>query len=282
LLLAAVAFLLADLLASALLTAIVPPLGPSQLSTQRRQLLGGSAATGAAERWSPAPTEGVVEAAPSGFRVAIHPYVGYVLEPGPGAQPPGWSLRVGDLGFLERRAKPPSDAFTVGVFGGSVSALMVAASGDRLSRNLEAIVGRPVAVRPLGIGGHKQPQALMTLVDRLAEGDRFDMVVEVDGYNELIMPLVENLPRGVALSYPREWDLMASRTLDAEEAILVGRASVLRDWRRQVAAGFERKPFLWSATGTCCGAPSIVAFNSGGPRPSRSSPLARAAHGRWH
>jgi hypothetical protein len=56
--------------------------------------------------------------------------------------------------------------------------------------------------------GFKQPQQLMAYSYLLSQGAEFDVVVNVDGFNEMTMAVIEEKPRGLHPSFPRGWDVM--------------------------------------------------------------------------
>jgi hypothetical protein len=68
-----------------------------------------------------------------------------------------------------------------------------------------ALDGRPVRFAVLAFGGHKQPQGLMALQYVFALGGRVDMVLALDGFNEVALHEGENEVQGVAPSFPRSW-----------------------------------------------------------------------------
>lgn len=55
------------------------------------------------------------------------------------------------------------------------------------------------------IRGGKQPQQLFKLMYLLMLGERYDIVVNLDGFNEIALPIVENLPLGNHALYPRAY-----------------------------------------------------------------------------
>jgi hypothetical protein len=55
------------------------------------------------------------------------------------------------------------------------------------------------------IRGGKQPQQLFKLMYLLMLGERYDVVLNLDGYNEIALPLVENRPSGNHPLYPRAY-----------------------------------------------------------------------------
>lgn len=79
-----------------------------------------------------------------------------------------------------------SDEYVVGVFGGSVAhsfALQARLQFEWLLSERYA-GGRKVVLLNFAIGGHKQPQQLTTLSYFAAIGQKFDMVLNLDGFNE--------------------------------------------------------------------------------------------------
>ncbi|MDA8018737.1 MAG: hypothetical protein MPN21_14945 [Thermoanaerobaculia bacterium] len=75
--------------------------------------------------------------------------------------------------------------FVVGIFGGSVAAQMAIFGGDILVNQLEERdVGRVRLVNGAA-GGFKQPQQLMVFSQMLLLGVPFDVVVNLDGLNEI-------------------------------------------------------------------------------------------------
>jgi hypothetical protein len=81
----------------------------------------------------------------------------------------------------------------------------------------------------------KQPQQLLVLEYVLVLGARFDAVVNVDGFNEVVLPFTDNRPFGVALHYPRSWPKYASKGLDLSGQVLLGRTDDLRRRRAERA-----------------------------------------------
>lgn len=141
-------------------------------------------------------------------------------DPSTATPPPAWTqLRSNNFGFYSSSDFPvvEPDSFIVGVFGGSVAHHLAMQSGDRLAERLAALPaleGRRVRVLNFGAGGYKQPQQAVALTYFLLLGQRFDYVVNVDGFNEAALGGL-NVQRGVDTSMPsvihlRKLALMAS------------------------------------------------------------------------
>jgi hypothetical protein len=186
---------------------------------------------------------------------ALHPYLGYVADPGVNreANPLFAGFPVGDLGFYRSEAPPRSgdDTFTVAFFGGSVAFLTAITGHTALEERLEAapeLAGRRVAVEPFALPGYKQPQQLQTLSYLLALGLRFDVVINLDGFNEVTLGVADDYARGVFPHFPRNWDQRVLGTAEPEQLRRMAEVAAERQRRRELAGAFSRGPLTWSAT----------------------------------
>lgn len=180
----------------------------------------------------------------------LHPFIGFVHDY-PGA--PAGYLRTTAWGFYQRSAEPPApaDAYRIGVVGGSAAFLFSFKGSERLADGLRRapfVAGRQVRVLSLAHGGFKQPQQLMTLSWLLSVGERFDLIVNLDGYNEVAFGL-ENFRRGVYPSYPRNWSLRIGGRDTLEDLEALGRVAYWTERRRRSAAAFDRPLAARTVTG---------------------------------
>jgi hypothetical protein len=133
---------------------------------------------------------------------SLHPFLGYVVDPDVNLRAedrfPG--LTVTPHGFLAHDAGPAPrlpapEPLRVAVFGGSVAQIFSLSGGDGLARGLAAGGVTPpggVALVSRALGGWKQPQQLMALAWSFAHGERFDAIVVLHGFNDLVLSRVEN------------------------------------------------------------------------------------------
>lgn len=175
--------------------------------------------------------------------VILHPYFGYVANP---AKP-----RVNAYGFFGREplATRRPDRLLVAVLGGSVADLLVEHAGATLAARLESTPpyrGRRVELINLALGGYKQPQQLLVLATLLALGAQFDLVIELDGFNE-IDGAKDNQQDGVNPYFPYTWNLHARQSLPSEALVHVGRAEHARRRRAALRRWFGRWPLSRSA-----------------------------------
>lgn len=161
----------------------------------------------------------------------LHPYLGFVRDPDARRHVLNErvvAVPVNELGFFGPTPDANADpgTFRVALAGGSVAAELFLEAGDRLAHELEAsgaLDGRRVVLFSLALDGMKQPQQLMSVAYVLARGARFDLVVNLDGYNEVALPTAENVPFGVAPEFPRSWRAYASRVPSLDTVRIAGR-----------------------------------------------------------
>ena len=120
---------------------------------------------------------------------------------------------------LASHEKEKECALVVGLLGGSVAQDVSSSFRLALLRHVESLGSR---VWPIWIDmahdSYRQPQQVQALVDKLAGGTRFDVVVSVDGFNEAVNPFS---------FFPREWPYIVGMT--TEQQIVARRILALRD-----------------------------------------------------
>lgn len=162
--------------------------------------------------------------------VGLHPYFGPVHRAGlpvevpasmAGERPAAAAapLVTNNFGFASAQAYPYRRAsereFIIGVFGGSVGAWFCQLGAPRLAA---ALKGRPFfrdkTIVPLCFSheGYKQPQQALLLTYFLSVGQPFDLVVNIDGFNEVALSRV-NDEAGLDMSMPSAMHLEGLRTL---------------------------------------------------------------------
>ena len=100
--------------------------------------------------------------------------------------------------------KTSSNQFVLGMFGGSVGAWFCQVGVHRLLDDLQGSAyfrSREIVPLCLSHEGYKQPQQLVVLSYFLSIGQAFDLVVNIDGFNEVALSSVNN-QRGLDISMP--------------------------------------------------------------------------------
>ena len=163
-------------------------------------------------------------------REFIHPYLGFV--PDPTRMRDG--MTIGDPGQV---VAPSDRELIVGLFGGSFGGGLCNYANAELRRVL-ARPGKAVRLLCIAAAGYKQPQQLLALTYLLAQGAHFDLVINVDGFNEVALAPLENTPQGVAPIYPRAWLWRVGTLQDPGALKLVAQLSSIENARREWSEWF--------------------------------------------
>ena len=192
---------------------------------------------------------------------AVHPYIGYVA----GSD---WKSNDSDFKYPflwpDEFTNHPSDGFRsrhhvvqrrspgttiVAVFGGSVADIYhrqgVHISLQRL-REHPKYSDKKFVVVCLADGGYKQPQQLMALNYVLAQGGQFDIVINIDGFNEVALHAAENAKKGVFPIYPRAWYFKVGQVRDSGLLSLFGSKALAERDIRSSAGFFSCPPMSYS------------------------------------
>lgn len=130
----------------------------------------------------------------------LHPFFGYVLKQGAFSKE-DLGLKVNSQGFFSLYDYPfiktDENQFVIGVFGGSVANNFVIDEyvSKRFSEKLNKapeFSNKKIVVLNFANGGYKQPQQLLILSYFLALGQKFDLVVNIDGFNEVALSNLNN------------------------------------------------------------------------------------------
>lgn len=174
------------------------------------------------------------------FAEVLHPYSGFVADPQ--QNKPEW--KVSDFGFVLNDAPSPivkkSPGKTIiAVFGGSFTNWAYLSLKNLLAKE-GASQDREFIVLNLSAAGYKQPQQLMVLNYLLALGAEFDVVINVDGFNEIALPIMENIPAGVNPVFPRGWDRRTADAINPATVRQMGLAEASKAQRQNWAQTFRR------------------------------------------
>ena len=139
-----------------------------------------------------------------GGRHILHPYLGYFLDP---RVPPRAGIpyaRHSVYGFPGETvpSKRSDDRIIVALSGGSMALQIFFEKSEEFLEALRvhpSFRGKEIELVCFAMGGFKQPQQLMVLNYFLVLGAEFDGWINLDGFNEIVLPLSDNLPAGVAL-----------------------------------------------------------------------------------
>jgi hypothetical protein len=99
--------------------------------------------------------------------------------------------------------------------------------------------GKEVVFVNLALRGFKQPQQLMALNYFLTLGAEFDILINIDGFNEVAFHASQNGKHGVAAIYPRFWYLRVAGQTDESMLRMIAGIQLLREVRHAWAIFFS-------------------------------------------
>ena len=192
---------------------------------------GGGLAAPAGAAGEVAPDAGDAAARPYWLQ---HPYYGYTR---PEAAHP------------MNQAPPPrreDGVVLIALLGGSVGLGVT----DAFRSALEAwFRDNDLPLRPVVLGlaynGMKQPQQIMQVANTLSLGGEFDLIVNLDGYNELFEAHANYFEYGISPFFPLWWQQLI--TFTAEDKLRVGQIAVARARQERLRAQARAAPWRWSA-----------------------------------
>jgi hypothetical protein len=158
--------------------------------------------------------------------------------------------RYGYHGLNDPILKRRSGQIIIAVAGGSFARDFVTGPGDEtlieLLQQSPEYAGKKIICLNLAISGYKQPQQLMTINYLLALGGEFDMVINIDGFNEVALHGPENQRKGIAPAYPRIWNQRIDPLADPVIQRLATQRILVEQQRVQISAAFSGRPWRYS------------------------------------
>ena len=196
--------------------------------------------------------------------VGLHPYFGPTHRPGISFDLPP-ELRSGEadqpmatnnFGFPARVNYPflktSERQFVIGIFGGSVGAYFCRIGAARLEERLRrdsSFANRELVTLCFSHEGYKQPQQLLVLNYFLSIGQAFDLVINIDGFNEVTLGRI-NDQHGWDISMPSHEHLDGLINLVNQATLTPAKVAALArivDYREQLNAIAQRSNATSSA-----------------------------------
>lgn len=178
----------------------------------------------------------------------LHPFFGYVLKQGAFTNEK-LKLKVNKHGFFSLYEYPfiktNKKQFIIGVFGGSVANNFAVDEykNQILSKKLQSypeFADREIVVLNFGNGGYKQPQQLLILNYFLALGQELDLVINIDGFNEVALSNLNNKAQ-IELGMPSVQHIQPLTNLASNVSPEVMSAIVqINDNKKQLKAGIDK------------------------------------------
>ncbi len=185
----------------------------------------------------------------------IHPYAGYVEDPrsenSVRSLSDGRLMPVSEYGYIDDKlpfqSRKPGRVI-IGIAGGSVGCFFAVNGTKRLEAELvkdSRFAGKQLVFVNMALGGYKQPQQLTTLAYLLSMGAEFDLVLNIDGFNEVCVGSLENGSNSVFPAFPLHWRVRIAGN-DANRVLAQSELLLLSAERGRQARRFSRSPWRYS------------------------------------
>ncbi len=143
--------------------------------------------------------------------------------------------------------------YIIGIFGGSVANGFYVDGVKRLTARLKQhpfFAGKEIIYLNYALGGYKQPQQLEALAYFLAVGQELDIVLNIDGFNEIVFCFNNNrLNVDIAMPSAQHFlpmkDLMDNRTMSSEKLDSINR---IQNYKRGLSGVIEKLKHTKSAS----------------------------------
>lgn len=152
----------------------------------------------------------------------LHPYFGYVTD----GKLRTDNCQSDDPQDCYTRIKVPSDKpfakrgpdkLIVGLLGGSVAVGTSSGGTGTLYKQylgeLPEYQGREVILYTMSSGGFRQPQQMMMLNYYISLGAEFDLIINLDGFNDVAIPASQWAHNELHPSFPRSWNHRVAATV---------------------------------------------------------------------
>jgi len=171
----------------------------------------------------------------------LHPYIGFTYRRS-GGNPYG-------LAGSDPLLKRSPGKINICIMGGSFTEAFYINSKEELKKHLKKsryFAGKDIKITALAMGGFKQPQQLFALTYFLFLGARYDIVINLDGFNEVALPFAENIPYQTIAYFPRAWFLYTTKRLDIKSTLQIAEIFKLREKQENLKGFFSTSPFYHS------------------------------------
>jgi len=184
----------------------------------------------------------------------VHPYLGFCYNPDFRGKMLRGEDAATDWDFTDQANRPTvrkrgPGKVVVGILGASVASIFAAQGTEALARELKRspqFSDKEIEFVSLSIGSFKQPQQLMAFNYALAMGAEFDVLVNLDGLNEVAWYGNDNWPHGVSHLYPIGWHWFVPPGRLAIMGARSAQVAYAEESRRRWAALFECAPLRYS------------------------------------
>ncbi len=196
-----------------------------------------------------APQNGIVR------KPILHPYFGFSLDAK--REIPNCEQEDKTLCFERIKvdtdyplAKRSDKKAVIGILGGSFADGTARGGGrgyfKQVMERLPMFEGKEVVIYNMARGAYKQPQQLMQLSYFLSMGAEFDVVINLDGFNEMTATYYGWRDADLHPAFPKSWNHRVNSTLSREHLEAYSKKFTLLESRSSLAEFASGFPTRWS------------------------------------
>ena len=173
----------------------------------------------------------------------LHPYLGYGKNKETRKQANDYAM-IGPDPIVKKSA----NSINIAITGGSVANHFYGQSKLFIEelKKYPKFKDKDINIICLALEGYKQPQQLIALNYFNFLGAEYDIFLNIDGYNDLVLSYNENLASGVNPYFPRTWNLYAKKTLNPQSSVVLGEMNLLKQEQVNKARFYNKFPFNFS------------------------------------
>ncbi len=177
----------------------------------------------------------------------VHPYLGFCYGPEYRPRRLRWEAPPTNWGFTDWGYRSPvrkrgPGKVVIGILGASVASQFAGYGLGVLERELRQsprFSGLEIEFVSLAVGGFKQPQQLMALNYALSLGAEFDLILNLDGLNEVAWYRHDGWVVDTAHLYPNGWHRFVAQLPDPATSTLIAKKAWLSECRSRWARPFQ-------------------------------------------
>ncbi|MBK8504018.1 MAG: hypothetical protein IPL46_18505 [Saprospiraceae bacterium] len=189
---------------------------------------------------------------------ALHPYIGYIFDR-------DQDSTINNAGFRgpSPLTKKATGHFKICITGGSVALQTFSMRGSLIKELQKSTYFREkkIEVVNLALGGYKQPQQLMALTYHLFLGAEYDMVINLDGFNEMALPYTAAKHSNHYPFFPRNWEKNAANIPDPTLYRKWSALSLAMERRNSLKQRHSRSLFKYSYVALLFGHAQLASMN---------------------
>jgi len=192
-------------------------------------------------------------------KIILHPYLGFIESPDDHHSFYGSDVnyeteltgKINEFGFEGPAIIPKKNPKKINIclLGGSFSMYFYHETRQKFIEELKKypfFANKEIEIYSYATSGYKEPQQLMALNYFLSMGGEYDIVINLDGINDIAIPVKENMPYQLFPFFPRFWYVFSNRVSSAESNLIYADISQNKIKKNSYMSLFNHFPLNFS------------------------------------